>query len=326
MSAEITLAWVGTAHIHTPGFTDQVLNRGFKSAGVWDHDAARAEKNATKLDTVTKSVEELAADSSVSGYVICSETNRHLELVEALVKTGKPIFVEKPMGTDGATSAKILAAFEASSSVFQTGYFMRGVPTVRTLRKLVQEGFFGDITRVRASNCHSGALGGWFDTDWRWMADRSQSGVGAYGDLGTHSLDLLLWIFGEAQAVSGALANGTARYEGCDELGEGILKFKSGVIGTLAAGWDDVTNPHFLVVSGTKGYAVIGGDLSVAGPDGKLAKVEDLEPQVPSGFGAFLDHLEGKSVELVTAQEAALRDKTMSAIYQGAESQSWVSL
>jgi predicted dehydrogenase len=326
MSAKTTLAWIGTAHIHTPGFVNQANERGASAAGVWDHDAARAAMNAEKLNCEVKSLAQLAEDPEVNGFVVCSETNRHLELVQELVKTGKPIFVEKPMGPDGETSRAILAAFESSQSLFHTGYFMRGVPAVQTLKKKVAEGFFGQITRVRGSVCHSGALGGWFDGEWRWMADRSQAGVGGYGDLGTHALDLLLWIFGDVETATGLIGMGTARYPGCDETGEGLLKFRNGIIGTLTAAWDDVTNPAMITVSGTKGYASLGDSLMLAGPDGKLEKLEELEPQVPSGFGAFLDFLEGKPADLVTAQEACMRDRVMSAIYRGAETQTWVTV
>jgi len=326
MSADITLAWVGTAHIHTPGFIDLASKRGVKSAGVWDHDANRATKNAEKLCTQTRTVDELVADPTVDGYVICSETNLHVDLVAKLVKTDKPIFVEKPMGTDGANSKKILELFQGSKSVFQTGYFMRGIPAILTLKKQVEAGAFGQITRVRGSNCHSGALGGWFDGDWRWMADRNQAGVGAYGDLGTHALDILIWIFGEIAAVTATLGLGTARYDGCEETGEAIILFKSGVIGTLTAGWDDIANPYFMQVSGTKAFAAIDSDLEMA-IDGKpLAKVMDVEAQVPSGFDAFLDYLEGKDVSLVKPEEAAERDRVMSAIYLASETRTWVSL
>lgn len=319
------LAWIGTAHIHTPGFTNESLKRGVACAGVWDHDQERAKKNAEKLGGPVRSILELVQDSSVSGFVVLSETVRHLDLVGQLVGAGKPIFIEKPMGFDAGQSKAILKLLEDHKIVFQTGYFSRGQANVRELKKRVDEGSFGHITRVRASNCHSGALGGWFDGEWRWMADRKQAGVGAFGDLGTHVLDLLLWMFGGVSAVTGALADGTKRYEGCEEVGEALLKFKSGVLGTIAAAWDDVADPIRLQVSGTKGYATLGSDLMVAGPDGKFAKVEAGEG-APAGFSAFLDHLEGKKVDLVTSREAAMRDIVMDAIYEAAQSHKWVEV
>lgn len=319
------LAWIGTAHIHTPGFSNEVLKRGLECAGVWDHDSKRAAMNAAKLGGSVRSLAELKSDKSVDGFIICSETVRHLELVSELVETGKPMFIEKPMGFDGAQSAAILNLLESNGIVFQTGYFSRGGANVRALKALVDEGFFGKITRVRASNCHSGALGGWFDTDWRWMADRSLAGVGAFGDLGTHVLDLLMWIFGDVSSVTGVMDPGTARYPGCEEVGEALLRFSSGVIGTLAAGWDDVADPFRLQVSGTTGHATLGAELLVAGADGKFAPHAAGE-SVPAGFGAFLDYLGGASVELVTPREAAARDMVMDAIYRAAENRTWVDV
>ena len=245
------------------------------------------------------SIAELAQDSGVDGYVICSETVHHLDLVKQLAGTGKPMFVEKPMGFNAEQSRAIRKLLEDHGIVFQTGYFSRGVPMFRTLKRKVDEGFFGDITRVRASCCHSGALGGWFDGEWRWMADRSQSGVGAFGDLGTHVLDLLMWMFGVVSSATAVLSPGTGRYDGCDEVGEALLKFSNGIVGTLAASWDDVADPVRMQVAGTQGHATLGSDLLLAGSDGKFEKAELLE-QVPSGFGAFLDFLEGKTVDLVT--------------------------
>jgi predicted dehydrogenase len=322
----LNLAWVGTAHIHTPGFSGEVLKRKHACAGVWDHNEERAKMNAEKLGGEVKTVEQMVADKSVDGFIVCSETVHHLSLVEKLVKASKPLFIEKPMGFNAEQSTAILSLLEENKVVFQTGYFSRGGAGVQTLKKKVEEGFFGQITRVRASNCHSGALGGWFDGEWRWMADRKQSGVGAYGDLGTHVLDLLIWMFGGVSAVTGLHGKGTARYEGCEETGEAILKFNSGVIGTLTAAWDDVTDPMRIMVSGTKGFATLGADLKLAGPDGKLEKVENLEPAVAAGFPAFLDYLEGKSVSLVSAREAAQRDVVMDSIYRAAESQTWVEI
>ena len=41
-------------------------------------------------------------------------------------------------------------------------------------------------------------------------ADPKIAGCGAFGDLGTHSLDILLWMFGDVASATGTIANGTA--------------------------------------------------------------------------------------------------------------------
>ena len=62
------------------------------------------------------------------------------------------------------TMDAMAASIEHAGVKFQTGYFMRGNPIHLFLREQIHRGNFGKITRVRGSNCHSGALGGWFDT------------------------------------------------------------------------------------------------------------------------------------------------------------------
>lgn len=298
--------------------------RGAPLLGIWDHDAERAAMNSEKTGAPVMDLDTLIAHPEVGGFLVCSETCHHLDIVTKAAPRGLPMFVEKPLSASPAESAKMAALIKEHGVAFQTGYFMRGIAPVQTLKKMVDEGAFGKITRIRFSNCHSGAIGGWFDGEWRWMADRSLAGVGAFGDLGTHVIDLLMWMFGPVQSVTGALSMGTARYEGCDELGESLLKLESGVIATLAAGWDDVVDPYRIQVSGTEGHALLGSTLKVAGKDGKLVDVEALEPDVPSGFGAFLDVLEGKPADLVGIDEAVDRDCVMEALYRGAETCAWV--
>ena len=117
----------------------------------------------------------------------------------------------------GAKDAYAMAdAIEKAGVIFQTGYMMRSNPMHLFLREQVQAGAFGKITRMRHSNCHGGALGRWFDTEWRWMADPRQAGVGAFGDLGTHSLDIMIWMLGEIESCTATVNNGTGTYDDCD--------------------------------------------------------------------------------------------------------------
>ena len=57
------------------------------------------------------------------------------------------------LGIGSRDAYAMAGAIRNAGVIFQTGYFMRGMPNVLTLKRLVEEGFFGQITRVRASNC-----------------------------------------------------------------------------------------------------------------------------------------------------------------------------
>ena len=329
-----TVAIVGCAHIHAPSFFERIKKRSaFRVKSVWDHNEELGRRSAEELGAeFVADVSEIWSDPEIEVAIILSETKLHEELVIPAAQAGKTLFVEKPLGMGVEDAARMESAIQEAGVFFSTGYFMRGFAVVQMLKQLVDSGAFGQITRARGSNCHSGALGGWFDREYRWMADLDQAGIGAFGDLGTHSLDLLLWMFGEVEAATAVVGSGTNRYPGCDETGEGIIKFKNGVIATLAAAWDDVANPVTFQISGTEGHAiVINGELFIKGcgfdgADGK-APWKELPEEVAAGYDGFLDALENKpGADICTAAEAAYRSKVTEALYMGAREERWVKI
>ncbi len=327
------LALVGCAHIHTPGFVKRIKARQDVAVKyVWDHQPERAARWAAELDAqVAPDLAGILADASIPAVIVCSETNRHEQLVLAAAEAKKHLFVEKPLGFAAADAWRMARAIEAAGVLFQTGYFMRGNPAHLFLRRQIEAGAFGKITRIRHSNCHSGSIGRWFDTDWRWMTDMDQAGVGAFGDLGTHSLDILMWLMGDVARVTAAMDVALGNYGATDEFGEGLLVFANGVVGTLAAGWVDVADPITVLISGTEGHAYVRSgqvyfkSAHVEGADGEQPW-SDLPESWPHAFELFLDAVNGKEHQpLVTAAEAAARSSAMEAMYKGAAAQSWVT-
>ena len=335
----IPLAFVGCAHIHTPSFVNLLKGREDVAVKyVWDHQRVRAEKRAGELGApVIDDLSKVWSDPEVKGVVICSETNRHPALVKSAARANKHLFVEKPLGITARESVAMAEEITKAGVLFTTGYFMRTDPKHLFLREQVARGAFGKITRVSAWNCHSGSLGGWFDekpndtpNSWRWMADVEQAGVGGFGDLGTHSLDILMWLFGEVESVSADIRVVTERYgPQTDETGQALMKFANGAMGTLTAGWLDLANPVTLMISGTEGHATIVNDKlyfrsnKVSGAKGEEPWT-DL-PQAPRApLHQFVDAVAGKPGQpLVTPKEAAARVVVMEAMYRSAKAGRW---
>lgn len=336
---KVTLAFAGCAHIHTPGFVN--LLKGRPDVAVkytWDPNSKRSEHWAKQLNcAVARSQEEIWSDPAINGVVICSETAVHPELVAAAAGARKHLFVEKPLGITARESLAMARTIEGAGLLFTTGYFMRTDPKHLFLKEQIAKGTLGRITRASAWNCHSGSLGGWFDSkpndlpnDWRWMADPKQAGVGAFGDLGTHSLDILMWLLGGVDSVSADVRVITGRYgPDCDETGLAQIKFKSGVMGTLAAGWVDIANPVTLEISGTEGHAVIFRDKLYF----RAKDISDAEPitALPSAprlpLHQFVDAIAGKAGQpLVKPAEAAARVVVMEAMYRSAKAGKWTKV
>lgn len=327
----VKIAFVGAAHIHVPGFVKRLLARqDVTTPYVWDHQRERGERVAVSLGAAFRELDDIWNDSSIQAVVICSETVRHEPLVLAAAAAGKHMFVEKPLGMGAVDAYRMAAAIEKAGVLFQTGYFMRGNPINLFLREQVAAGAFGTISRIRHTNCHNGSLRGLFDDEYRWMVDPAQSGCGGFGDLGTHALDILLWLMGDVTSVTARLSVVTGRYGACDESGEGLMTFANGSLGSLAAGWVDVAHPVSLVLSGTEGHAhVANGQLFIqsphlAGADGKSPWTA-LPELLPHAFGLFLEAVCGKDAALVRPREAAYRSAVMEAFYQAARSECWVA-
>ena len=332
-----TVAFLGVAHIHTPGFVHRLLERPdeFTVKAVWDDQPARAQIAADMVGCAAVSdYRDILRDGAIDAVIVCSETWLHRELVEATAAARKHLFVEKPLGMGAEDAYAMQRAIDAAGVVFHIGHFMRSYPFNRVLKRWIDDGVLGEITRVRHSNVHHGAIGKWFhpgsgpyEDGWLWMTDAERSGCGGFGDLGAHSLDILMWLMGDVSAVTAQVDRLLGNYP-CDEYGEGMLRFANGAIGTLAAGWVDVLRPLPILVSGTAGVAYVeNGKLFVKsdnlpGTDG--GEWSDLPEPLPHAFDVFLNALNGDDVALISAKEAADRSAVMQAFYQAAETNTWV--
>jgi predicted dehydrogenase len=141
-----------------------------------------------------------------------------------------------------------------------------------------------------------------------------------------------MWMFGDVESVTADIRPVTHRYGDCDETGEALIRFQNGIIGTLAAGWVDIEDPVKLLISGTRGSAVIFNDQlyyrseKLEGSDSHKPWT-DLPPATAEPMDQFLDAIAGaKDEPLVTPAEAAARVTVMEAMYQGSQNQKWVKI
>ncbi len=323
-------AFLGVAHIHTPSFVKTIGEReDVQCKYVYDHDPARAGKCAAELGATVATLDAILADAEVQSVVICSETRHHVELAVKAAQAGKHLFIEKPLAITGDDAKIIADAVEKAGVTFQTGFFSRSTPSNQFIKAEVAAGHLGTVTRMRYTNCHQGALGGWFDTQWRWIADKTEAGGGGFADLGAHALDIALWVLtpvcGEPVKYAATLGNATGKYgdlSQIDEWGAGIVTFESGAVAIIEAGWIDPKYSAPVEVHGTQGQILVhNGKVfyfseHVEGADG--GEWTTLPAAMPHAFTMFWDQLEGKSAALVPVGEAALESWVMHELYRAA--------
>ena len=150
------IAIVGCAHIHMPSFVKQLKEHPAKLpvAAVWDRDPARAAKYAAELGApAVPDAETIWRDVSIEAVVIASETCFHRELVIAAAKSGKHLFVEKPLGFTAADAQAAAAKIEAvevklTAKVGESGKLYGAVTAAQVAEALVAAGVEVDKKNV----------------------------------------------------------------------------------------------------------------------------------------------------------------------------------
>jgi predicted dehydrogenase len=333
-SQGVALALLGAAHMHTPMFLGMLKTReDVKVAAVWDQQPARAAKYAAECGArVANTAAEALGDVGVAGVVILSETSLHAPLATAAAQARKHVFIEKPLGVGSKDAAEIAHAIEQAGVRFTSGYHLRTVPKHIFIKDNIAQGHFGKLVRVHSSFCNDCVLQGSFDDELKWTVDPQWGALGSFADIGTHALDLLMWLVGPVEAVAADLRTVTNRYPNCDEIGQALLRFRSGVTGTISAGWVEPENPVSLQVTGTEGHAVVFNDRlylrtkKVPGADGARPWGK-LPPGPDHPLLQFVNALAGQPDQpLVTPREALTRVQVMEALYQSARDRTWVAL
>jgi predicted dehydrogenase len=201
---------------------------------------------------------ELLAEK-LNGAIICCETDKHRELVEAAAAAGCQILCEKPIETNLADAKGMLDACTRQGVHFMTAFPMRFASSVTSLRAMVQKGDFGKILGINGVN-HSEIPTG----HRKWFGDRMLAGGGAVMDHTVHLVDLFRWIFDVEISDVYAEVNSLllAPQVNVETAGLMLVTFADGLHASIDCSWSRPTfYPRWghlkMEVVGEKGAAVM---------------------------------------------------------------------
>ncbi len=189
-AAVIGSGFIGTVHV-------EALRRlGVTVHGVLGSSPERAERRAAQLGVARayRDLDELLTDPRVDVVHVTSPNQLHYPQVKAILAAGRHVVCEKPLAVTSAESRELVRLAATSGRVTAVNYNIRFYPLNQHLHGAVRAGQLGDIRLVTGRYFQDWLF---LDTDWNWRLDPDQRGtLRAFGDIGTHWVDLMSFITG----------------------------------------------------------------------------------------------------------------------------------
>lgn len=242
----VGMGMIGKTHIHAYSaipfcFTEPVVLAHPAALLRTDLKRDAAFMQSAGFDFVTTDAKAFF-DQPMDFVDVCSPSALHGEYVFEALNKGLPVYCEKPLARDLAEARAFTAAAEKAGVSTHVAFVLRYAPAIRQMKALLAAGAIGDILHFRGHMFHGSYLDPNRPMSWRlrW----TQSGGGAFGDLGAHLVDLVHYLLGPVASLQANMctfiqerpaARGDARREkvDVDDWMHCNLELKSGAVGQI---------------------------------------------------------------------------------------------
>ncbi|MCE5237025.1 Gfo/Idh/MocA family oxidoreductase [bacterium] len=240
-------------------------------------------------------VDALLAREDIQVVSMMVEPGLAAEYVERIAAAGKHIVSDKPMAGSVAQGRRIVESVRRHAIQFMVALNERYSPPFREAQRRLASGGVGELLAATVTFCLGGPLAGFTGN----AAYRESFGGGEWANFGCYCADYMNWLAG-SRPVSVCGHMGTFFYDdyreaGMEDLAECVVRYESGVIGTLLAG-----RPRAAYAAGyvTADLTCAGGSLRV---NGNMPLLEITAGQYGRrGYGSTgLNELCGDFVEAV---------------------------
>jgi UDP-N-acetyl-2-amino-2-deoxyglucuronate dehydrogenase len=202
--------------------------------------------------------EEFLAHRPMEVVAIGSPSGLHAELGIAAARHGLHVLTEKPIDITVERADALIA--ETRKAGVHLGVFFqdRCKPDILSVKNAVDAGVLGKpiLADARVKWYRPPA----YYSSSRWRGTWALDGGGALINQAIHTLDLMLWIFGEVKAVQSTCKTALHEIEAEDTL-IAMLEFANGALGVLHAATSVFPGyPRRLELTGSEGTLIIEHD------------------------------------------------------------------
>lgn len=179
-------------------------------------------------------LDKMLAEEALDAVVVATPSRLHAAMVTKALTRGLHVFCEKPFVLDVADGERLVELAAAKQAVTQVGYHYRFVGAFQEAARIVQSGALGTVHHVRVEAYGPVVLRAKGGT---WRSAKNEGG-GALYDYACHALDLVNFVAGVPDSVSGVVRHGVFSRDVEDEV-YCSLHYASGASGQLCVNWSD---------------------------------------------------------------------------------------
>ena len=296
-------------------------------------------------------VELLANEKDLDGVSICTYNTQHAPCAIHALDAGINVMLEKPFTVTLDEAIEVMKAEKRSGKILTIGFQPRMSENMQMIKKIVQSGELGDVYYIQAGGGRRRGIPFPYGTTF---IENETGGIGALGDIGCYSLDMLLGavgypkpltctgyvssFFGKDPNYSGYVAKGHPEYAekfGVDDFAAAFVRLEGGIILDFRISWAmNMDTCGDALILGTKGGLRIPSTDCWNGEFSKPLKIykniggKDLEFEVPyspcSGLfdkkiRSFVDSIKEHGKPTVPSSEIVYNQAILDAINKSSE-------
>ncbi|HHY99264.1 MAG TPA: Gfo/Idh/MocA family oxidoreductase [Firmicutes bacterium] len=289
---------------------------------------------------------EMLEMKDLDAVSVCTPNNTHAVTTIAALKAGKHVFCEKPMAVTSAEADEMVRTARKNGLKLSVGYQSRFGDDAKFLKSMSEAGELGRIYYAEALSVRRRGV-----PTWGVFLSKEKQGGGPLIDIGTHSLDLTLWLmndYSKPVAVLGSTYQELGPLGGYNAWGPwdpkafevedsafALIKLESGATVILKSSWAlNIEKDLFgSILCGTQaGASLVNGELKISGQSHN--RLWDLVPTSTSSkdsnydreIAHWVDCLLNDKEPIVQPEQAAQVTRILEAIYKSSESGKAVSL
>lgn len=179
----------------------------------------------------------------LDAVVVCTNNATHEEVVVYALEKGLHVLCEKPMAATLDQARHMVQTAEKNHRILMIAMNQRMSGAYKKAKEILHSRRLGQVLSFRTVFGHPGCEYWSIDGKQSWFFDSSLAAFGCLADLGVHKIDLMRWLLEEEfEQVFAYTATRDKKYPdgtpiSVEDNMVGVLKSKSGVLGTIATSW-----------------------------------------------------------------------------------------